>query len=141
MPSDLNIDHAIKMALLHDVCEIGAGDISVYDSDRLSKTTEESEYVVEFANRHGRFGYEVASLWKEYEDQISMESKWVKVVDRFLPFLLNLASEGKTWKEQGICRSQVLEVNKSISVISPEIYDWMIGEIENAVQYGWLQDA
>ena len=141
MPENLNIDRAIKMALVHDICEIGAGDISVYDPRRADKTAEERVYLIEFAKKHGEFGDEVMALWREYEEQISLESKWVKVVDRLLPFLLNLATEGKTWKEQGICRSQVLAPNAGIAEIAPAIYEWMLGEIESAVASQWLQAA
>ena len=33
-----------------------------------------------------------------FERQESPEGKWVKVLDRFLPFILNFATQGKTWK-------------------------------------------
>ena len=141
MPEDLNVDHAIRMALVHDICEIGAGDISVYDPDRSKQTADEAAYITEFSEKHGSLGEEVATLWREYEDQQTQESRWVKVADRLLPFLLNLASEGKTWKEQGIRRSQVLEVSESILAECPAIYEWMTGEIDKAVRLGWLEDA
>jgi 5'-deoxynucleotidase YfbR-like HD superfamily hydrolase len=141
LPVGVNVDHAIKIALLHDICEIGAGDISVYDPRRDQKAAEEEEYVDEFAAKYGEFGKEVAFLWREYEDQETLESKWVKALDRLLPLLLNLASEGRTWKEQDVSRTQVLTVNKSIAAASPEMYEWLKEEIERAVQRGWLRDA
>lgn len=141
MPDCLDIDHTIRMSLMHDICEIGAGDISVYDSRRSQKASEEGEYLNQLSATYGEFGEMAYSLWREYEDQKSEESRWVKVADRLLPFLLNLATHGKTWKEQDICRSQVLEVNRPIAEKLPEIYNWMVEEIEHAVQSGWLRDA
>jgi putative hydrolase of HD superfamily len=141
MPEDLNLDHAIRIALVHDICEIGAGDISVYDPDRSKKAAEENAYIAEFSRNHRGLGNEVETLWREYEDQQTQESRWVKIADRLLPFLLNLASEGRTWKEQGVSRSQVLEVIKGILADSPDIHGWMVGEIDKAVQLGWLKDA
>ncbi|MFH1311714.1 MAG: HD domain-containing protein [Candidatus Eisenbacteria bacterium] len=141
MPEDIDVDHAIRIALVHDICEIGAGDISVYDPDRSKQAAREAAYIAEFSTNHAGLGSEVATLWREYEDQQTQESRWVKIADRFLPFLLNLASEGRTWKEQGISRSQVLEVNKSILAISPDFHEWMVGKIDKAVELGWLKDA
>jgi len=141
IPESVNIDHAIKIALLHDICEIGAGDISVYDSRRSEQTKSEGEYIALFEERHDGFGKATAALWREYENQESQESKWVNVVDRFLPFIMNLATQGKTWKEQSIRRSQVIALNKGIRDVSPRLFEWMKGEIDAAVQNGWLIDA
>ena len=140
IPESVDINHAIRMALLHDVCEIGAGDISVYHPKRSEKAKEEAEFMRAFASRHDAFGKEAAALWHEYEAQESEESKWVKVVDRLLPFILNLATDGKRWQEQGISRSQVLGINTCIRDMAPELYEWMKSEIEGAVKNGWLAD-
>lgn len=51
-----------------------------------------------------------------------MESRWVKVVHRPLPFMMNLATEGKTWQEQGTHRDQVLSLNQSITETFRELY-------------------
>ena len=141
IPESVNIDHAMKMALLHDVCEIGAGDISVYDPGRSAQTKTESEYIASFEERHGDFGETVAAFWREYENQETPESKWVKVVDRLLPFMMNLATNGRTWKEQGIRRSQVIDLNRGVRDVSPGLFEWMKGEIDAAVNNGWLIDA
>lgn len=141
IPESVNIDHAIKMALLHDVCEIGVGDISVYDPNRSEQKKREVEFINSFEERHDDFGNLAASLYREYENQVSQESIWVGVLDRFLPFILNLATQGKTWKEQSISRSQVIALNKSIYDVSPKLFEWMKVEIDAAVQNGWLIDA
>ena len=141
IPESVNIDHAIQMALVHDICEIRAGDVSIFDSEGAEQSEAEGEFMSAFKGRHGSFGQTAADLWHEFERQESTESKWVKVVARFLPFILNLATQGRTWKEQGICRSQVLSINKGIHDASPELFEWMECEIEVAVQSGWLIDA
>jgi len=141
MPSEINMDHAVRIALVHDICEIGPGDISVYSPDRLGKSVSEREFMSKFASEHKGFALEAEQLWLEYEEQKTPESRWVKVVDRLLPFILNLATEGKTWREQAIKKSQVVEINKVIADEAPKIYQWMVGEIDRAVELGWLQNA
>jgi putative hydrolase of HD superfamily len=141
MPDELDIDHAVRIALVHDVCEIGAGDMSIYDPNRSGQAAAEVSYITEFSERHGSLADEITVLWREFEEQETLESRWVKTVDRLVPFLLNLASEGRAWKEQGISRSQVLGVNKGIPAVSPAIHQWMLAEIDKAVQLGWLIDS
>ncbi len=141
IPGSVNIDHAIKIALLHDLCEIGAGDISVYSSIRSEQTKNEVEYMALFEEKYPVFGLAAGALWREYENQETPESKWVKVADRLLPFLMNVATQGKTWQEQGISKSQVITLNQGIRDLSPELFEWMMDKIEEAVQNGWLIDA
>ena len=137
---DLHIDifRTMKMALVHDVCEIGAGDISVYDPGRNDKYGEEKEYLAELKGMNLAVADEIYDLWDEYEKQETGESRWVKVLDRLLPFCLNIATEGKSWKEQGIRREQVIRINDPIRQQAPEIFQWILGKIDMAVEKGWL---
>lgn len=135
---NFNLEHAVKIALVHDVCEIGAGDLSIYDSRRAEKTKDEEAYLSDLALRHPVFGQEVSALWQEYEKQETPESRAVKVVDRLLPFLLNLATQGATWRKLSITRTQVLNINRTIETETPHLFSWMEEEIEAAVESGWL---
>ena len=126
------------MALVHDICEIGAGDISVYDPERSKKEIEERKYIDQLSDSPLNFASQIKYLWEEYEEQATKESRWVKVVDRLLPFMMNLNTNGKTWKEQGIRKSQVIQINKVVAVEAPKIYKWMLSQIEKAVEKQWL---
>lgn len=138
IPTDVDINHAVNIALTHDICEIGAGDVPIYSPDRSKKALEEKAYMDEFATEHGDFANEIKTLWEEYETQETPESHWVKVVDRLLPFLLNLATEGLVWREEKISKTQVLNINAPVAKTAPELYEWIRNEIDNAVHKGWL---
>lgn len=58
-----------------------------------------------------------------------------------MPFVVNLASRGQNWKDQGIRRSQLLAVSKPVQEHAPEIYGWMLEKIGECVEAGWLVDA
>jgi len=137
----VDIYRTIKMALVHDICEIGAGDKSIYDVERAGQEEKERIYIESLKGNSVEITNEIVELWEEYEAQSTMESQWVKVVDRLLPFMMNLNTQGRTWKEQGVSRSQVLAVNKVISVMAPEIYIWVEGKVDYAVQKGWLVNS
>lgn len=141
MPASVDLDSALRIALLHDVGEVGASDISIFDWERPLARSAEENYLASLAQRHGHFGSLALELWREYEDGGSLEGHWVRLVDRLLPFLLNLATEGKSWREQGINRTQVLEINRCVADTSEFIYNWMIQETNRAVELGWLKDA
>lgn len=140
---DLEIDlaKAVRMALVHDLCEIDAGDISVYDPRRAEKAVAELACVERLAGYDLAFAAEVKALWLEYEAQETLESRWVKVLDRFMPFLVNLLSQGQTWRDQGITKSQVLRINEPIQRQAPELFAWMVRRIDEAVAQGWLLEA
>lgn len=138
---EINFFRTIKMALIHDICEIGAGDISVYDKDRDKKHHEEKEYVHNLNKRHDfPITNEIVELWEEYEKQETQESKWVKVFDRLLPFCMNLITKGKSWEKQNVKKHQVIKVNEPIKEQSPEMYAWVLEKIDYAVELGWLQE-
>jgi len=139
MDLDIDVDHAVRLALAHDVCEIGPGDVSIYSPERAAKPAAEAAYIAGMAERHGGFARRIQELWQDFESQETPESRWVKVVDRLLPFLMNLATEGKTWKEQDICRSQVTEVCQVVAQRSPQMWQWMAAQIDTAVERGWLR--
>lgn len=141
VPEDIDVFKTIKMALIHDVCEIGAGDISVYDKKREEKHLEEKSYLLDLQNRYNlAIVDEIIELWDEYEEQKTPESKWVKVFDRLIPFCHNMATEGKSWQKQNVRKSQVVKINTPIKEQSSEMYAWVLDKIEYAVKMRWLKE-
>ncbi len=64
--------------------------------------------------------------------------KLLKIIDRLLPFLHNIASEGRAWKDNNIYKNQVLKMHQFIENESPEIYAWFMSKLEYAVEQGWF---
>jgi putative hydrolases of HD superfamily len=140
---NLKIDlyKAFVMALIHDVCEIDAGDTPAYGPQRPDQHEAELRCIERLAAYDLAFAPSIKELWLEYEAQLSIESRWVKVLDRVMPFVVNLATQGINWREQSVTRSQVLRVSEPVREHAPEIYEWMIERVEECVKAGWLIDA
>ena len=136
---EMDIDHAVRMALVHDIAEIGAGDIPVYSTERETIGEAEEAYLLTLAAAHDGFAHEIHALWQEFEQQETIESHWVKVVDRLLPFMLNLATDGQTWRDLNVCRADVERVNQPIARTAPQLYAWMAQELDVAISKGWLR--
>jgi putative hydrolases of HD superfamily len=138
---DIDLHKALVMALVHDFCEIDAGDTPIYGPDRPDRYAAELQCIQRLESYGFSFGWSLEQLWREYEDQVTVESHWVKVLDRLTPFIVNIAINGKNWKEQSISRSQLLNINEPIRQHAPELYDWVVKKIDECVALGWLRDV
>jgi len=136
---DLSEEKLLKLALVHDLGEIDAGDTFLYSKNRSKAHIAERECVLRLESHEGNGISNLCELWEEQESGDSIERKLLKTVDRLLPFIHNISSEGKTWKELGIKKKQVLQAHAFIKNDFSEIHDWMLLEIEEAVNKGWIQ--
>lgn len=137
---EIDVPKALIMALIHDACEIDAGDTPIYGPLRSDKHETEEICIDRLAAYGLEFGFELRMLWHEYEAQETMESRWVKVLDRIMPFIMNLATQGRTWQDYSVTRSQVLSINEPVRQLAPELYEWMVGRVDECVEDGWLRD-
>lgn len=139
--NDLDVLKLIKLALIHDIGEIEAGDTFLYSKNRSTAHVKERKCIQKIALHSGNSIEDLVDLWDEQEIGESKEAKLLKVVDRLLPFLHNISSEGRAWKDNGIQKSQVLKMHQFIEHENPEIHDWFISKLEHAVEQGWLKDS
>ena len=139
---DLLVNHEklLKLALVHDLGEIDAGDTFLYDSKRSQAHVDERCGVERLANMAGNPIGELLTLWDEQETGNSPETKLLKVVDRLLPFMLNMVTEGGAWTDHQVKRSQVATAQAFIAHDFPIIHDWITEQIGLAVKNGWLID-
>ncbi len=108
----LNLEKALSLALFHDIVEIDGGDTFVY-SDLTKKSNEEEACLKRLTSLLPSItAEEIQSLWHEYENRTSYESKFVNAIDRFLPMYANYLTKGYSWKKHGIKKDQVIERNK-----------------------------
>ncbi|WDF77099.1 HD domain-containing protein [Mucilaginibacter sp. KACC 22773] len=112
---DIDLLKVIKMLLIHDLVEIDAGDIFLYET-----TTSHTNTVAELAAAKRIFGIlpenqaqELIQIWEEFEAGESAESKFARAMDRFEPLLQNRSNKGGTWKEFNVPYHKVIE-KKSI---------------------------
>jgi len=129
----------IQLALVHDLGEIDAGDTFLYSENRSNAHVKERKCVENIAAHPGNSIRNLVELWEEQEGGESKEAKLLKVIDRLLPFLHNITSGGRAWQENGIKKSQVLQMHRFVEHEHPKIYEWFISKVEYAVQQGWLK--
>ena len=137
---DVNHEQLLKMALVHDLGEIDAGDTFLYADSRHDAHVEERAGIARLQGERGNGIGNLSEIWEAQETGSSKETALLEVVDRLLPFLLNLNTEGKTWRELGVTRSQVAGAHAFIQDSFAPIHKWLSHNIDYATQQGWLID-
>lgn len=139
LQDDFDVLKLIQLALVHDLGEIDAGDTFLYSPERSDAHIKERKCVERLASHIGNPISNLIELWEEQELGESKEARLLKVLDRLLPFLHNITSEGKAWRDNDVSQSQVLEMHQFVAQESPEIYEWIASKVEYAVAKGWLK--
>lgn len=97
---ELDIGLVSQFSLVHDLPEIHTGDVWTFDisNEDLAKKKElENEAVKRLV---GELPPHTASLLVRYEDQIEIEARFVRLVDKLLPSIINIvASEANTFQD------------------------------------------
>ncbi|AWT49802.1 phosphohydrolase [Psychrobacter sp. YP14] len=138
---DVNHEKLLKLALVHDLGEIDAGDTFLYAESRSEAHIEEREGIVRLQAHSGNGISNLLEVWDEQESGSSAETQLLKAIDRLLPFLLNLNTQGKTWRDHGVKRSQVAGMHAFIATSFPVIHEWIELQLDYATKQGWLLDA
>ena len=138
---DVNHEKLLKMALIHDLGEIDAGDTFLYADTRVDAHVDERAGITRLQSERGNGIADLSEVWEEQETGHSKETQLLRVVDRLLPFLLNLNTNGKTWVDANVTRSQVAGAHEFIKDSFPSIHEWLAKQIDYATKQGWLIDA
>ena len=138
----IDVLKTMKMVLLHDVIEIDAGDTYAYDTEG-NKTKRERELKAAdriFGLLPKEQGTYFMELWREFEAYESSDAKFARMLDNSQPLFLNDASQGKSWKEHSVKKSQIYKRNAKTKEGSQEIWEYMQELVEKHVQLGNVTD-
>jgi putative hydrolase of HD superfamily len=130
----------LKMALLHDIVEIDAGDTFCYDTEgeqhRLAREQKAADRI--FGLLPAQQAREFHALWREFESRRTSEAKFAAALDRLHPLLHNYYTHGHAWQQYSVTSRAVLEKNKRIEDGSPVLWAYARRLIEDAVKKKYL---
>lgn len=131
----------IKMVLIHDIVEIDAGDIFIYDTQKNHDNTEEETKAAKriFGILPQNQAEELIQIWEEFEAGETHEAKFAKSMDRLEPLLQNTSNKGGTWKEFDVDYEKVYEKKKVIAKGSNTIWNYAKNLIQESVEKGFLK--
>jgi putative hydrolase of HD superfamily len=137
---NLNLLRVIKLLLAHDLVEIDAGDTYCYDEsglqDQKARETRAADRIFSILPEDQAKSFR--SLWDEYEDRKTPESKFANALDRFQPLLHNYFTQGQSWRQHGIQKRQVLSRMQPVEEGSSFLWDYVTALIDDAVEKGYL---
>ena len=139
---EVDLAKVIPMVLIHDLVEIDAGDTYAYD-EAGAKTKRERETKAAdriFGLLPSNQGTWLRELWEEFEAYETAEAKFAHVLDNAQPLLLNDASNGRSWAEHGVHKSQIYKRNEHTAEGSREIWEYMQQLIDKHIQLGHVID-
>jgi putative hydrolase of HD superfamily len=137
----LDLLRVLKMVLIHDIVEIDAGDIFIYDTAGLVQKEERERQAAEriFGLLPTDQGGEFRALWDEFEERATPEARFAGALDRLQPLLHNYHTKGANWRAHGITFDQVVAVNQRIAEGAPLLWEFARALIEDAVRQGYLE--
>lgn len=140
---ELDLLKVLKMVILHDLVEIDAGDSFCYDDEANCSKAAREERAADrlFSLLPGDQGREFRRLWEEFEVRESPEARYAAALDRLQPLLHNYHTRGKSWREHGVTRDQVLQRNGHIEEGSPALWAYAARLIQDAVDKGYLTEG
>ena len=139
---EVDLAKVIPMVLIHDLVEIDAGDTYAYD-EAGAKTKRERETKAAdriFGLLPSDQGTWLRELWEEFEAYETAEAKLAHILDNAQPLLLNDASNGRSWAEHGVHKSQIYKRNEHTAEGSREIWEYMQQLIDKHIQLGHVID-
>lgn len=126
----IDVMRTMSMVLIHDIIEIDAGDTYAYD-EKGNDTKRERELKAAERIFHllpkDQSEY-VRSLWDEFEEKETAESRFANAVDKIQPTMLNALSKGKSWQEHGVHFEQILKRNDGTENGSKELWNYALEE-------------
>lgn len=133
-PTELDQLRVLKMLLLHDVIEIGAGDTFCFDIEG-NKDKEERERLAAdqiFGLLPEDLGSEFMCIWNEFEEGITSEARFANSLDRFQTLLQNINTRGGTWRIHNIEKARVVQRMLPIKEGAPSLWPLVERYLEEA---------
>ncbi len=138
----VDILRVLKMLLVHDIVEIDAGDTFAFDETGYQDKAEREQRAAEriFGILPDEQSKEFMAYWKEFEAVESNDSKFANAIDRLMPFLHNLWTDGRaSWLAHQPRFEQVYKRNETgAGQSSAVLWDYIQQMLNRAVEDGWL---
>ena len=137
----IDVLKVVKMVLIHDIVEIDAGDVFIYDTVKNHDNTDEERLAANriFGLLPKKQAEEFISIWEEFEEGETNEAKFARSMDRLEPLLQNTSNNGGTWKEFGVKYDKVYEKKSIIKNGSASLWNYAEGLINESVEKGILE--
>ena len=134
----VDIAKVMLMCLIHDIVEIDAGDTYAYDEEALKtqKAREDAAKERIFSILPEEQKEEFMTLFDEFEEFATPESKFAHAMDNLQPLMLNNSNDGGDWRRHEVCAEQVYGRQNKTRLGSEKLYEITKQIIEENIEKG-----
>lgn len=145
-PTGTDLNQVVKLLLVHDLIEIGAGDLH-FDSRPEAHAAQKAR---ETAAAEALFGLlpsgqaaEFHALWHEFEEQATVEARFARALDALQPMLLTWGRGGLGCSDRypELTRERLLKLKEPRLKEFPPLWQAAQDILKNAVQCGTLAEG
>ena len=135
-----DMTRVLKMALVHDLVEVYAGDTFAYDvQGNLGKAAREEAAADRlFSMLPADQSAEIRALWEEFDRMDTPDSRYAAAIDRLQPFICNYVTEGYTWRLHHVTRAQVYERMDMVRAAAPGLWPFVEDVVRDAMEKGYI---
>jgi putative hydrolase of HD superfamily len=119
----LDKNKVIQYSLAHDLVEIHAGDVMALGRTKAEQQTKEKNEALALKKLQQEWPdfKDMTDTIETYEAQGDAEAVFVKALDKILPILHQIMTEGKTWKKYDTQRTTVIDLKDDKTEPSEEV--------------------
>jgi putative hydrolase of HD superfamily len=137
----VNLDRVLKMALVHDLVEVYAGDTFAYDAVGYEDKAERENAAADrlFGLLPAEQAQEYRSLWEEFDAMQTPDALYASAIDRLQPFINNVKTHGHTWVQHGVTADKIYKRMAPVREALPELWSFVENEIQSAIEKGYIK--
>jgi putative hydrolase of HD superfamily len=139
---DVDLGRVVSMLVIHDLVEVEAGDVPIYDEQLRTDIVAEEQRAA--AALFGRLppeeGSRLLALWQEFEAAGTDAARFARAIDRLQPLLLHWASDGAAWAARGVTVAVERRLMAAIEGFWPSLGPIADGLVADAHRRGLLAD-
>ena len=123
---EIDVLKTVTMLLIHDIVEIDAGDTYAYDSEAKKTQRQREQKAADriFGLLPEEQQNQFRSIWEEFEACETPEARFARAMDNIQPIMLNALTDGKSWQENGVRLSQILNRNIRTEEGSKQLWEY-----------------
>jgi len=136
----INLDRVIKMAIVHDLVEVYAGDVSCYDEKARACSEQKEKEAADklFALLPPEQAKEIRSLWEEFDKAETPDARFASAVDRLQPFLNNYKTDGHSWVVHKVTSDKVYKRINVVKTAIPVLWEFVEFVIRDSIAKGHI---
>lgn len=139
---EVDISRVLKMALVHDLIEVYAGDTFCYDDAGNATKADRERAAADklFGKLPAEQGAEIRALWEEFDAMETPDAKYAASIDRLQPIINNYLTQGHTWKKGNVTSDRVYKRAEPIRTALPQVWEVVEFIITDSIRQGFLKE-